>query len=137
MDFDRSEILDRIKEHLNFKKDSQFAEFLGIKANVLSNWKARNSYKAELIYSHCIDFLNPAYLLTGEGEMLKSESSIERSPPSSKDCDCEKLKQELEDKKELIECLKRENETLREFNATLQRKATKGNKTQSEAKKSA
>ncbi|APD07049.1 hypothetical protein UJ101_01533 [Flavobacteriaceae bacterium UJ101] len=66
----KSLILNQIKKHYNFKSDTQFAAHLGIKPQVLSNWKSRNTYDAELIYTKCVD-LNPAWILTGEGNMLK------------------------------------------------------------------
>lgn len=37
----------------------------------LSKWKARNTYDIELLYTKCTE-LNPEWLLTGKGEMLKS-----------------------------------------------------------------
>lgn len=67
---DKLLILNKIQEHYNFKKDIQFAEYLGIPAQNLSKWKLRNTYDAELIYTKCTE-INPEWLLTGEGEMLK------------------------------------------------------------------
>ena len=65
-------ILNKIKEYKNFKSDADFARFLGIPAQNLSKWKARNTYDIEILYTKCPE-LNPEWLLTGEGEMLKSE----------------------------------------------------------------
>lgn len=62
-------MLNRIKAYYGFQSDSEFARHLGIKPQVLSNWKKRNSYDATLIYTNCLS-INPAWLLTGEGEML-------------------------------------------------------------------
>lgn len=72
MKFDKSLVLNQIKLHLGFDKDKQFADFLGIKPQTLSSWQSRNTYDTELLYSKCSD-LNPSFLLTGEGELLKSE----------------------------------------------------------------
>ncbi len=66
----KSLILNQIKKYYQFKSDTQFATHLGIKPQVLSNWKSRNTYDAELIYTKCLD-LNPAWLLTGKGPMLQ------------------------------------------------------------------
>ncbi len=66
----KSLILSQIKNHYKFKSDTQFAIHLGIKPQVLSNWKSRNTYDAELIYTKCLD-LSPAWLLTGKGPMLQ------------------------------------------------------------------
>lgn len=67
---DKSLIINDIKKHYNFEKDSDFAKFLGISSQVLSNWKSRNTYDAEHIYTKCLE-INPEWLLTGKGEMLK------------------------------------------------------------------
>lgn len=67
--FDKSLILNEIRTHLNLKSDTDFAKYLGINRNVLSNWKSRNTYDVTLLMQKC-DFLNKDYLLTGNGEML-------------------------------------------------------------------
>jgi phage repressor protein C with HTH and peptisase S24 domain len=65
-------MLDVIKRHLNMNKNSEFARFLGISSQAVSNWYSRNTFDAELLYTKC-DFINPDWLLTGRGSMLKSE----------------------------------------------------------------
>lgn len=72
--FDKSLILNKIRVHLNLKSDTDFAKYLGINRNVLSNWKARNTYDVSLLAEKC-DFLNKDWLLTGNGEMLKSNKT--------------------------------------------------------------
>lgn len=67
-------MLNDIKEHLDIKSDAEFSRFLEIKANVLHNWRSRNTFNTELLYTKCRD-LNPDWLLTGEGKMIKSNSS--------------------------------------------------------------
>lgn len=67
---DKKLILNDIMNHLGVKKKSDFAKFLGIAPTTLSSWYARNTFDKDLIYSKC-EFLNPNWLLTGEGEMLK------------------------------------------------------------------
>ena len=62
-------MLNRIKKHLGFEKDAEFARYLDIKPNTLSNWHKRGTFDAELIYTKC-DFLSSSWLLTNEGEML-------------------------------------------------------------------
>ncbi|MGV4333345.1 helix-turn-helix domain-containing protein [Ornithobacterium rhinotracheale] len=73
---DKSLILNNIKEYKNFSSDAEFARFLGIPAQNLSKWKARNTYDIELLYTKCTE-LNPEWLLTGKGEMLKTPAKQE------------------------------------------------------------
>ena len=69
---DKRLILNKLKDHLNLKKNEDFAKFLGIKPNSLSTWYSRNTYNSDLILEKC-EFLNESWLLTGEGEMLKKD----------------------------------------------------------------
>lgn len=68
----KSEMLDAIKAHLNMRKNVDFARFLGISSQAVSNWYARNTFDSELLYTKC-DFLSADWLLTGRGSMLKEE----------------------------------------------------------------
>lgn len=92
---DKSLILNKIKGHLGLKKDAEFAKYLGIKQNTLSNWHSRNTFDIDLISQKC-DFLNYDWLLTGKGEMLKNDTKIsEMDNKESKDVDYLKMKLEL------------------------------------------
>lgn len=71
-------VISELKTYLGITKDSDLANYLGIKQNTLANWKARNTLDVELIVSKC-EFLNPTWLLTGEGSMLKSENSNQKT----------------------------------------------------------
>lgn len=68
---DKTLILNEIKSYLNISTNKEFAEFLGIKPTTLSMWYKRNTYDIELIFNKC-EYLNSEWLLTGKGEMLKS-----------------------------------------------------------------
>lgn len=68
----KGEMLDMIKKHLNIQKNTGFARFLGISSQAVSNWYARNTFDAELLYTKC-DFINADWLLSGRGSMLKEE----------------------------------------------------------------
>lgn len=70
----KGEMLDAIKTHLNMTKNADFARFLGISSQAVSNWYTRNTFDAELLYTKC-DFINLAWLLTGKGSMLKDNLS--------------------------------------------------------------
>ena len=64
-------MLNDLEKYLSFKKKSDFADLLGISPSTLSTWKARKTFDAELIFAKC-KFVNPEWLLTGEGKMLKA-----------------------------------------------------------------
>lgn len=69
----KGEMLDAIKKHLNIQKNADFARFLGISSQAVSNWYTRNTFDAELLYTRC-EFINADWLLTGKGTMLKEDS---------------------------------------------------------------
>ncbi|MGO2358396.1 helix-turn-helix domain-containing protein [Mesonia sp.] len=68
-------MLNKIKDFYGFETDSEFAVHLGIKPQVLSNWKSRKTFDAELVYSKCKQ-LNPAWLLCQEGNMIGGDFKI-------------------------------------------------------------
>lgn len=70
---DKALILREIKKHYNFKTDGDFADFLGIKQNTLSNWSSRNSIDYDRIISKCEE-IDGNWLLTGRGNMLRRPS---------------------------------------------------------------
>lgn len=72
---DKALILNKIKSMYNFQKDAEFARFLGIKPQTLSSWYSRNTFDIELLYAKCVE-LNAEWLLTGKGDMLKSNKEI-------------------------------------------------------------
>lgn len=75
---DKFRILNEIKKHFAFKRDTDFANFLGVSPQVLYNWKARNTFDTELVYGKCFD-INPEWLLTGNGSMVKKGASISKA----------------------------------------------------------
>lgn len=80
---DKGEMLNAIKAHFNLKTNKAFADFLGISSQAISNWYSRNTFDAELIYTKCVG-VNPAWLLTGEGSMLRNDERTESLPIASK-----------------------------------------------------
>jgi|SRR5690606_5573934 len=60
---DKTLILNKIKLHYGFKSDAEFARFLGIKANSLSNWYKRNTIDYDLVFTKCED-INLEWLLS-------------------------------------------------------------------------
>lgn len=67
----KSLILNRIKLAYSLKNDAELARFLEIQRNTLSNWYSRNTIDYDKVFLKC-ESLNPEWLLTGQGEMLKS-----------------------------------------------------------------
>ncbi len=70
--FSKSLILKEIKSHYGIKKDTEFAEFLGIKQSALSNWYNRDTFDLETLITKCVD-IEPYWMVTGEGGMLKAK----------------------------------------------------------------
>lgn len=69
---DKKEMVKMLVEHFTNGNKSQFANKLGVTAQTINSWISRNTCDIELIYAKC-DGLSADWLLTGEGEMLKSE----------------------------------------------------------------
>ena len=113
--FDKSLILSKIRSHLNFKSDTDFAKYLGINRNVLSNWRARNTYDVNLLIQKC-DFLNVDYLLTGKEPMLKGESEHNTSD------DMKVLKMKLELYEEILKEKERSIQLLEDLVKRLENK---------------
>lgn len=100
---DKSFILNEIKLYYKFKTDAEFSEFLGVGQQTISNWRNRNTFDIDLIYTKCVN-INANWLLTGEGEMFQNSDDI---LPKSYEKTLEKLTN-------YIEILERENEKLKE-----------------------
>lgn len=72
---EKSERLDNLRLALGFKTKRSFAEALGISDQTLSNWYSRNTFDENLILRKFTN-VNDVWLLTGKGEMLKSQTAI-------------------------------------------------------------
>lgn len=67
MDIINSEaVLRRLKRLYNIDTDLELAQFLGVSAPTVSNWKTRSSIDFSLVFSKCVG-VNYHYILTGEG----------------------------------------------------------------------
>ena len=77
---DKNERLERLVEYYGNGNKSHFAKILGVKAQTINTWLSRNTYDTELIFAKC-DNINASWLLTGEGNMLSSESEKEEKLP--------------------------------------------------------
>lgn len=69
---DKKEMLEAVINHFANGNKSQMARILDITPQAVSTWLSRNTFDQELIYAKC-ENINPAWLLTGRGSMLKSE----------------------------------------------------------------
>lgn len=94
--YSKQGVLLRLKKVYNLKKDSDLAETLGISKSTLSNWIARDSIDYDKVFSLC-EHINLDWLLTGRGNMLKSEEIAETDNKKKKEkevvpeanCKCE------------------------------------------------
>ena len=83
---DKTLILNKIKSYLKIEKNTDFAEFLEIKPTTLAMWYKRNTFDIELLFKKCEE-INANWLLTGQGEMLKSEPQPAVSSPQPQEND--------------------------------------------------
>lgn len=79
----KSEILNILMKYYGFDKNIKFAKFLGVSSQVLSNWKSRNTFDIGLICLKC-EQINPEWLISGKGNMLKSYSTLMKLKENTK-----------------------------------------------------
>lgn len=72
-------MLDAMVTHYTSGNKAKFAQLLGVSAQTISAWGARNTFDSELIYIKCIG-LSPDWLLTGEGSMLRVDDVTTPEP---------------------------------------------------------
>ncbi len=68
---DKKLILTRLKEYKKFRFDADFARYLGMSPQALRKWYDRNTFDLDRLIKFFPE-VNPTWLLTGEGKMLKS-----------------------------------------------------------------
>lgn len=78
---DKTKMLEGLIRHYTKGNKAQFAKLLGVSAQTISAWIARNTFDAELIYAKC-RYVNSSWLLTGEGAMLQETEN--NNAPTSK-----------------------------------------------------
>ena len=116
---DKSLILNRIKLAYSLKNDAELARFLEIQRNTLSNWYSRNTIDYDKVFLKC-ESLNFDWLLTGEGDMLKSELTEQKFSNNDKyTASLEKINALQEDKIANLE------KTIKELNNKLQKTIAK------------
>lgn len=65
--------------HYSMGNKAHFADILGIKPQTINSWITRNTFDTELIFANC-DGINAEWLLTGRGDMIKSDNPTEHLP---------------------------------------------------------
>lgn len=70
--YSKQEILSRLKDAYNIKKDNELAELLGVSKSTLSNWVSRDSIDFDKVFSLC-EHINLNWLLTGQGSKFREE----------------------------------------------------------------
>lgn len=78
---DKKKMLEALISHFTNGNKAQFAKHLGVSPQTISAWIARNTFDSELIYAKC-RYINPSWLLTGQGNMLTSTESIQQNVES-------------------------------------------------------
>lgn len=78
---DKTKMLEGLIRHYTKGNKAQFAKLLGVSAQTISAWIARNTFDAELIYAKC-RYVDSSWLLTGEGAMLQ-ETENKNAPTSN------------------------------------------------------
>ena len=73
-------MLDGLIRHYTKGNKAQFAKLLGVSAQTISAWIARNTFDAELIYAKC-RYVDSSWLLTGEGAMLQETENNNAPTP--------------------------------------------------------
>jgi len=68
---DKQFIINEIMRVYGFTKKGEFADFLGINQQVLSNWIKRNSFDVELIFTKC-EKISAEFILTGKGNIFRT-----------------------------------------------------------------
>lgn len=79
---DKKSRLEAIIQYYSNGKPSVFANYLGVAPSTISSWLSRNTLDYDLIFAKC-EKISPDWLLTGEGEMLRSEQNTPTAIPAT------------------------------------------------------
>lgn len=76
---DKNIMIDAMVSYYAGGNKSLFSRMLGITPQRLSKWENRNTFDAEIIFDK-LDNISPAWLLSGEGDMILSDTKEQVSP---------------------------------------------------------
>lgn len=79
----KKEMLDALISYYDNGNKAQFARRLGIKPQTINTWESRDTLDIELIFAKCDD-ISGDWLLSGEGEMLRSNRYASLTPESDR-----------------------------------------------------
>ena len=71
----KKERLEALIAYYSDGKPTKFAKFLGVAPSTISSWLKRNTFDHELLFAKCKN-ISAEWLITGEGNMLKQETSF-------------------------------------------------------------
>lgn len=115
---DNAPILDALKKYKGISTDKELGDFLGVSRSVVSNWRSNVCKINATTVMAAMPEVNMNYLLTGEGELLRPGCDPSLTPITIKEED-PALPDDGADVR--IAALEKENEMLRQQNATLQK----------------
>lgn len=69
--FSKKRKLEELINHYSGGKPTIFAKYIGVAPSTISSWLSRDTMDYDLLYAKC-ENLSPEWLLSGEGEMIKS-----------------------------------------------------------------
>lgn len=71
---DKAQMLSDIKKHYKFKTNAEFARFLGITPQNLTQWYTRKTFDIHILAIKCKE-ISTDWMAIGEGEMLRKDKS--------------------------------------------------------------
>lgn len=85
----KKERLDAIISYYAEGKPTAFAKLIGVAPSTISSWLARDTYDHELLFAKCKD-ISPLWLLSGEGNMLKSTVDLSATQDNNPTLDADR-----------------------------------------------
>lgn len=73
---ENKEIVNQLIDYYCGGHKAKFAEMLGVKPQTISSWISRNKFDISLVSAKCVE-ISKEWLLTGNGNMLKSEQDVQ------------------------------------------------------------